>query len=770
MSTVYDLLEKWGESVGRDPKLLAHHLQKLELEDKIIPKLYSKDLDSDGKVREILDIYSIAVSNLKGIEARNLDVKPGITMIYGPNDAGKSTFLDGLELALKGARGEAVPALMRHGTSEMEVRLRATACEIDRTFKRKIATRGKKAGEESFEHSLLVTIDGTRDNKTEKAQALVQSWLQVDLDFVVRCCMVRQGYLADVLDEEASKRQQLFFRLLALDAAEETREAIAKVAKTQAAKLGAQTAVIEPAEAQIAKLKAELAKMPIDQMKSRVFELEAATGGNTAATRVDKEARLSLMKAAVKQHEKFKALLEKYTSRIQELNKSPALFLEVVDMAPKAASAELSVRNAIASTATAEWKLETVTQQGRAIKREGKCPTCENLCGHDTKERSLARLKTAHAAINTEVEVARNARHEADALFTHMSGERIRMGAIAAEKKGIQSTVAAMVALTSELHLLMGTFDVRSASQDIAQLEKVIGAEAGDPKLIEEAADWRKHLASADAMLLQIKALEGTIASAKSGVATGYDPAVLEDLELAFSKKGMPLWIARGHVARVNAIAAEIAAGDRYRYELGPDLEVVILDGEKAISPRAASGSSRQRGALVILVSMALYLQELAQIKIPFLWVDEIPFQDKANQLLMIEILKNIGKRVPKVLFGASDWEIYEGHFDHQIGLLPPHKAIGAPVVQQPTVQLHGKPPLSTVASPAADAADRMALERPTPGAPVVKPSTTTFDQLEDKLNPLPDPKPWDGAPVDPMMQTIPATPTLDIDLDDDPF
>lgn len=770
MSTIYDLLEKWADETGaHKPELLKHHLEKLELEDKLVPKLYSKDLDSDGKVREIFDLTSISVRNVKAVAAREVEIKPGITMLYGPNDSGKSTFLEGIELALKGARGEVVPALMRCGTSEMEVKLRAAAVAIDRMYTKKTATRGKKTGEVTYEHTLVAEIDGVKDNKTEKAQGLIQSWADVDLDFIIRCSLVRQGHLADVLDEEASKRQALFFRLLALDAAEETRANIAAVARKQAAAAGAQESVVEPAQMKIAELKVKLSKMPpVDQMKTKLHELESTL--SSGASRVDKEARLSLMRNAMKANEKFKLLIEKYTEKINEMNKSPALFLQVEETSIKFAQAEFAMRNNVTRVAKAEALADLCKEHGSAIKRDGICPTCAHICGAATKEtltgKGTGTLVARYKERMAEVVAAQTAKSEADALFTHLCSERVRGAATAAEKVSVQQQVAMMNVLRSELEILIGIFDTKSAAQDIAQLEQLATADAADPKTIEAIDFWRKSIADAETMRVQVAALEQTVAAARAPVANGYDPAVLEALELAFSKKGMPLWIARGHVGRVNAIAAELAEGDRYKYELTEDLAVRIIDGENPIAPRAASGSSKQRGALVILVALSLYLQELAQIRIPVLWIDEIPFQDKFNQAFLVDLLKAIGKRVPKLVFGASDWEDYLGKFDHEIGLTPPKRttltgiAVGLleEAEKHPTVSMfRPEPPLSKVADVAKDAVDKMVAAAP---------KVETFDDLEDRLNPLSSP-----TKVDPMMAEIPVTTSLAEDvLDDDPF
>lgn len=769
MGTIYDLLEKWAEETGEHkPDLLKHHLERLELEDKLVPKLYSKDLDTDGRVREIFNLTSIAVRNVKSVAGRELEIKPGITMLYGPNDSGKSTFLEGVELALKGARGEVVPALMRCGTSEMEVKLRAASLSIDRMYTKKVASRGKKSGEVSYEHTLVAEIDGVKDNKTEKAQALIQSLADVDLDFIIRCALVRQGHLADVLDEEASKRQALFFRLLALDAAEDTRAKIAEVARKQAAALTARESVVEPAQMKLTELKTKLAGMPtVEAMHSKLHELEAVV--SSGASRVDKESRLLLLRNAIKANDKFIDLINKYKAKIDEANKSPALFMQVEEMGQRFGQAEAALRLTTARLAKAEALADQCKEHGSAIKRDGVCPICEHVCGAATKEKLTAKgtgtMVSAFKTRMAEVEAAKAAKAEADALFTHVAGECTRMAATRAEKVSVQNQVAQMTVLKSELEILVGVFDVKSARQDLEQLERAAGADATDPAWVKELAAWRGYLAEAQSLKVQIGALEQTVATAKAPPANAYDPGVLEALELAFSKKGMPLWIARGHVGRVNAIAAELAEGDRYKYELTEDLAVRIIDGENPISPRAASGSSKQRGALVILVALSLYLQELAQIRIPVLWIDEVPFQDKANQAYLVELLKRIGARVPKLVFGASDWEEYQGKFDHEIGLTLPRAATTGASEQvaggAPAVKTYTPDPAASKGTPSS------------PTMPDPKPPLT-FDALEDRLNPLPEQRPWEdtnpfsNSPrVDPLTVEIPVTADLE---DDDPF
>jgi len=206
-----------------------------------------------------------------------------------------------------------------------------------------------------------------------------------------------------------------------------------------------------------------------------------------------------------------------------------------------------------------------------------------------------------------------------------------------------------------------------------AELETYPQGAVPDPSCLDRYTAVTAELAFAEGLNAQAAAHQAEIAMRSAKLRSEAEVGALAALVACFAKDGIPLWLARQHVVRINALAAEIAAEDRYRYSFDAEMGIVFTDAATGVAhgPDVASGSTRVRGSVVLLAAMARYMQEQAGVVVPLLWIDELPFQDDLSVAMVVQMLKRLTRWFPKVVFAASSWEAYLGHFDHEVGLVP---------------------------------------------------------------------------------------------------
>lgn len=643
----------------------------------ITPKLYAGTLNPMAQARTVLDVSMVGIENVKGVAKRELAILPGVTLLYGVNDAGKSSFLEGLRLALFGARN--AEQYIRHGETELRTLVAIDGGTIDRRYKlRKV--RGKD--ETKLEHKLKASLGGAEDDKPGQAQDLINSWIGVDDGFVKRTAIIDQGDLAALLHEQPGKRRELVYSMLGLHAAEETRAKFAAVSRDLAAKAA-------EAETQLAgfiRTRDDLAKLmkqhPTDKLTREIHELVMKLATlPVVETREVAKTKCAQLASHLDQDKKHREAAKRVAEQIEqlELKGQPIPIPVPSDEEITATATQHGAAAQIVNRLTAQ--LADVKAKGTALKTmPATCPTCATLgktCELTPEMKEARRQELLREYKETEAALEKS---KLDLKNAIEYGSQLAAGKQHGAER--QREIDAYLAQLGELRAHLKAYQAAFLADDVAASMKKEYVElsaradgAADPrggvqaeidvrqKALSEAETTDKRHTDAVAA---VTATEARVIDLKAQAHTA------DRIAGVFAKDKLPLFIARQHLARVNAIADELSATDRYRYAFDEDLGIEFLDRDTAakVSPAVASGSSQQRGALVLTAALGRYLQELAGVTIPLLWIDEIPFQDEANAAVrVVGILKSLTKHFPKVVFAASNWDLYLGQFDHEVAV-----------------------------------------------------------------------------------------------------
>lgn len=603
--------------------------------------------------RTILDVTGLAVANMKATEQRSIEIKPGTTLLYGPNDSGKSTLLAALGWALSGGP---VGDLPRHGANAAAVLVNMS----DGYIERKVFFDGKDPT-----YSLGFCIGKTPvHGGQQQIQAAMQDWMRVAPSFIQRVALVRQSDVTDLIDDEPGRRKENFFKMLGLDC-EPTRKALAAVLKRETLDAEHDAANRKMMSAAKDSAVEHLSSIDTASLEARLTEVQKHQA------RLQDQRQLEQQKADllldVRRHAEQATRRASLTTQLEELRAqwTAAKFgpAECID-GMKARRESLALGWAALKTEieVKGRELALISEEGNKIKAmPAACPTCLELgveCkatpevrarklselrkkylsiqGHQARQQvELERIKTEIGTLDSMVkeastilDAANQKKHEISILLQNQTPDRQD------ELKEVETRLAGLE--------MVKPVDITSIKSQIAEAVKLKAAiEQADKVLAKPMPDQHR--------------LEG-----------------IGNLVKLFSKDGIPMLLARRHLAAINGIAAELADGDAYQFSFGEDLEVLIQKGDEIIDPKHASESSRQRGALILRASMGIFLQETAGVKIPLLWIDELPYQDEINQVHMVSAIKGLARHYSKVVFATSSWERYLGQFDHEVSLCPP--------------------------------------------------------------------------------------------------
>ena len=185
-----------------------------------------------------LELEYLNVVNLKSTIDAKLQVPTGLTLLAGRNGMGKSTLAAALRYALSGKIAGGDEAAIRDDQTSMSVLARFSVGTIGRTVTLRKATRGKKAGKVELERAVDVALPTGNETKPEAAQSAIDQWLGGDVDFALRSCIIQQGEITEILDEQPGKRRELLYAVLGLDHFEPQRILLAKALDAERAKLG----------------------------------------------------------------------------------------------------------------------------------------------------------------------------------------------------------------------------------------------------------------------------------------------------------------------------------------------------------------------------------------------------------------------------------------------------------------------------------------------------------------------------------------------------
>lgn len=676
MNVEYQALERFFKANGvPNPAPALDLLTGLADEAGFSVEVYSGPM-KNGEPREILDVNEISIINYKGTADRTLTLLPGSTLVYGANDSGKSSLIEGLAFALGGTQDN--ESVMKTGAEVTRATVKATGAILTRQLDRSTKTRGANAGEVTIDQSLTVEIGGSRETRTRNAQGLINEWIGVPLPFIARAMLVSQGELASILDEAPSKRREMFFQLLGLEGCERTREALAKVLRKKEAGLVGQTGTVDELTARLTKAMGNRARYDLVRLTAEYRTLEA-TGASSEALIKAKVEQLESIRKQLSDYEIGISRRASFLDEVSRLQQHPCLAMEIKDLSLDLDTARRVYDKRQQTVAKLEAGLADCATRGNRIKSlPPVCPTCLELgwqCGsnEEVKQAKLAALRVEWQAVSADL-VREKA--EFDMLFETInskSKKQIENTALVQEKTRIQATISAKEKLLALLPSPdQGRYDLLTSNATLLVGEVQILKAQQPAETAARRADVHRDINEAQKLDNEIAWLTGELAKLDGAIDRKYIDRI-RDLVDVFSKGGLPLWLAKEHVKTINHRALELAIGDRYTYQFTEDLAVEIIDStsKARIPPSMASGSSRQRGALILRATLGKYLQELGGIKVPLFWVDEIPFQDEVHASMIADVIKRLTAWYPKVVLAVSQWEKYIGSFDHEVHVGP---------------------------------------------------------------------------------------------------
>lgn len=690
---VFSLIKAYAMEMGQPGDTMVEVLTCVSDEHSIPLKVYSGNMDLAAQPRQVIDPLSISVRNFMGVHSRVLKVEPGVTLLYGPNGSGKTTAMRAMLYALFGGPAAGVKvaeALIHEGQSDMVVDFEFSGGHVVRSCERRTVKRGAKAGQTEVDHALAAQIAGDKASKPKEAQGLIDGWLGVDAAFVRRVCCLEQGMLTEVMNEQPARRREMFYKMLALEPCEDTRKALAVALTAEENRRGTQKQELEAIAAEIEMLQHQRAAYEMDKLMASRGQLAPVAASAHVNPQELKQAQEALARRELDRvnAERQGKQRKMYLTQIDELKRDPALNSTGEDMAVQIAAAERDLNAARGNYIKTDLELKGLTKQGEDVKAlPNVCPTCAVIgktcqVTPDVKEKVLASIRTSWTekskalARVKELGVSLGAKlEEVKAKGREASKDQQRKAYIVEQLRMLQEALDQMAIGGSMA-------DLANIDQDIHELAEAVKIKqsAGNPAVLADLRVVEQCIAEAHALDAQISALIKKMSEVDAKPLMG-----LPHLEAfrfavaAFAKDGLPLWLARQHLDRVNAIAAELCMLDKYQYKFGPELEVQVYEVKDALTrrlPELTCGSARERGAVVLMAALGRYLQELTGLQIPLLWIDELPFQDEANAHLVVDMVRRLTQWYPKVVLCASRWEEYLEQFDHEIALMPEDVAI----------------------------------------------------------------------------------------------
>lgn len=692
VTQVLELLKQYAEHMKQPGDAMAEVLTSVSDEHSIPLKLYGADVNATGELRNVLDLQRLELTNFMGVAKRAVDVGPGVTLLYGPNGSGKTTAMKAALYALFGAPAAGVKLaehLITAGQSETQVVAQFAGGVVTRACETKAIKKGKRIGAVDVAHSLKAQIAGDKASATKEAQGLIDGWLGVDADFVRRVACLEQGALTQVMDEQPARRRELFYRMLSLEPAEETRKALAKALDMEENKRAAIDKELEQIDKDLASLRHRQAQYPVAVLEAKRDELMPLATAASADPQALKELRQAFADRELALIAAKRAVVDlaQYRSKIEELKRDPAFGVTTVlsDFAKDRASAEMCVKRDREELVKEQAELTRVANRGAEVKAlPPTCPTCAMVGKQcdltpELKEQFLVTLRGQYVKASQQLALTQGKLKLSEEALALVNEKERQAHQASARQKFVLEQIQL---LEEAIGRLPADPDPAAIEVDVKRLADQIEAKAkaGSPIILEDLRGVESALAEGRSIEAQLAAMTSKRATVAARPIMGN--AHLEALRFcvaAFAKDGMPLWLARQHLGRINAIAAEVCTLDKYLYQFGPDLEIVIYEGGTAsepLQPQLTCGSARERGAVVLMAALGRYLQELSGLSIPFLWVDELPFQDDANIHLVVDMMKKLTKWYPKVILCASRWEELVNQFDHEICLKPEDASI----------------------------------------------------------------------------------------------
>lgn len=687
VTQVFELVKKYADSMEQPSEKMIEVLTFVSDEYSIPLKVYGPGMEVVGEPRQVLDVHSVTMVNFMGVSKRVINVEPGVTLLYGPNGSGKSTTMRALLYTLFGAAAAGVrtaETLIANGQSELEAAVTFSGGKVTRGVERKTVKRGANIGAENAAHMLSVSIAGDKASKAKEAQALIDGWLGVDGEFVRRVCCLEQGMLTQLMDEQPARRRELFYRMLSLDPAEETRKALSRALQVEEDKRSNQSQNGEKLQQELKSLVHRRNGYPVRDLEARRKELMPQAMKDSVNPAEVKQAEEALARreldliSAKNQVENRRG----YLSKINDLKRDPDMLVEVLDVSTHLESSRRSLSGCQSEHSTAKAKLEVLTQKGQKIRDlPSICPVCEVIgkrceVTQDVKDASLTQIRQQWSEVSRTVKALEDKCFEWSSKIDGYFKAQEEAQRVQSRQRFVLEQIGL---LEQAIANISDSINLDAIKRDILKLSETLTLKksVASPAVNEELKDIDAAIAEARSLDAQIGAVESKVSEMNASPIM--DNAHLEALRFvtaAFAKDGLPLWLARQHLERINAIAEELCTLDKYKYRFGPELDVQVISADFDMGAQLACGSARERGSVVLMASLGRYLQELSGLQIPLLWIDELPFQDEANTNLVVDMVKRLTRWYPKVVLCASRWDEYLEQFDHEIALLPEDVAI----------------------------------------------------------------------------------------------
>lgn len=664
----------------------------LEEHEGLKAAIYGGERNRDGE-RKILDVEWIEVEGIKGVrEMRTMIIKPGVTLLYGPNDSGKSTFLAALVFALSKRTycGSSAPEdLITRGLEKAMVKVCLAGdgvhnhdC-IKRTVASRLIKKGKKVGASEVVYDLDVTLGGASSTSAADAETNLGLYLGQPFDTLRRCFLVAQGQLDALLDEQPGKRFEIFSKMLALEPCEAARKAVSDILKNAESELGHNLTKAMECKLELATDKRKLEELgDIEAHAKRLKELDKKLKGREA---YDARANEAIEKKRA-QGERLE-LLKKNWAFCQELEKKKDALQNRQDgdwdgepeIPPKLASRVSDLSDLAAQL---KAKRDLIKDQGTALKTLPlECPTCATMgkkCEITAEMRAerraslLAEYKAIDAAIDYNAPLYDKAYQELQEAQESVRAYERGQAAFA----NLEESIAGLDAELARVNVTWAM--VQKAQAEYDQPDSIPRPDEDDEDAFGEAQDLRKKIDEAVRLASNIKEKKEKLAAAEkaSGEEAQQWLNSLRAVQFGFQKDGIPLWIVRQHIDEINAYAEELSGDDRYSYAFDANLSVLIVDSEKVegetlVHPGLASGSSRQRAALVLQAALARWQCRMNGVQPQLFWIDELPFQNEEQHgAQCVALIMRLTKWFPKVVIAASNWGPYAGKFDHEVALL----------------------------------------------------------------------------------------------------
>ena len=275
-------------------------------------------------------VREVELKNILSHESTRVEFTQGVNVIVGPNGSGKSSIIDSILLALLGGcttSREVVRAdlseVLRAGAETGRIRVSfeigGSTYAVERSISRdsgRIASTLKLLKLEGQAPKILAT-------GREQVCRWIESLLGISDPLVMTSTLVaRQGYLAEFIEMEPSKRKERLLDLVGLSKLEEAREALADEIKrvaSEVAVLESKQRDYERKERQVKSLEEEVAriKRSLEEARGRRSKLQEDLERVKEELRKLEEA-LTLW-AKLKPLEELRKLIEVEESKVRDL-------------------------------------------------------------------------------------------------------------------------------------------------------------------------------------------------------------------------------------------------------------------------------------------------------------------------------------------------------------------------------------------------------------------------------------------------------------------